>query len=62
VRISDHAVGMRRATSGDCDKFITAGAKPASWAVWLSEIVAAADVKQCDGQRILAQAHQQSNV
>lgn len=39
VRISDHAVGMRRALSGECDLFISAGAKPASWAVWLSEIV-----------------------
>ena len=39
VRISDHAVGMRRALSGECDLFIAAGAGPASWAVWLGELV-----------------------
>lgn len=39
VRISDHAVGMRRALSGECDLFIPAGAKPANWAVWLGQIV-----------------------
>jgi hypothetical protein len=39
VRISDHAVGMRRALSGECDLFIAAGASPASWAVWLGETV-----------------------
>lgn len=39
VRISDHAVGMRRALSGECDLFIAAGAAPSSWAVWLGEIV-----------------------
>lgn len=41
VRISDHAVGMRRALSGECQLYITAGAKPASWAVWLGELVRA---------------------
>lgn len=39
VRISDHAVGMRRARSGECDLFLSAGARPSSWAVWLSEQV-----------------------
>lgn len=38
VRISDHPVGMRRALSGECDLFISAGAKPSSWAVWLGEL------------------------
>ena len=37
VRISDHAVGMRRALSGRDDAYITAGSKPASWAVWLGD-------------------------
>ena len=37
VRISDHAVGMRRALSGREDAYITAGSRPASWAVWLGE-------------------------
>lgn len=39
ARISDHAVGMRRATSGQHDIFISAGASPASWAVWLGTLV-----------------------
>lgn len=39
ARISDHAVGMRRAMSGQHDIFISAGARPASWAVWLGELV-----------------------
>ena len=37
VRISDHAVGMRRALSGREDLYITAGTRPPSWAVWLGE-------------------------
>lgn len=37
VRISDHAIGMRRALSGREDLYITAGTKPPSWAVWLGE-------------------------
>lgn len=40
VRISDHPIGMRRALSGAEDLYICAGAKPASWAVWLGELVA----------------------
>jgi hypothetical protein len=36
VRISDHAVGMRRAVSGREDLYIHAKAKPDSWMVWLS--------------------------
>jgi hypothetical protein len=43
VRISDHPVGMRRALSGECDLFVAAGAAPASWAVWLSQLVRAID-------------------
>lgn len=39
VRISDHPVGMRRAMSGECSLWLTASAKPASWAVWLSRMV-----------------------
>lgn len=39
VRISDHPIGMRRARSGDCALYLPAGAKPAAWAVWLSEVV-----------------------
>lgn len=39
VRISDHPIGMRRATSGDCDLYVTAGAKPSSWACWLSQVI-----------------------
>lgn len=38
VRISDHAVGMRRALSGREDAYISAGARPASWAVWIGEL------------------------
>lgn len=38
VRISDHAVGMRRALYGDEDLFVHHLAKPASWAVWVSEL------------------------
>lgn len=37
IRISDHAVGMRRALSGEEDSYISAGAKPDSWAVWLGQ-------------------------
>lgn len=37
VRISDHAVGMRRALSGREDAYITAGSRPASWAVWIGQ-------------------------
>lgn len=40
VRISDHAIGMRRAMRGDEDLYIFAGAKPASWAVWLGKLCA----------------------
>ncbi|TPN11705.1 hypothetical protein [Mesorhizobium sp. B2-1-2] len=40
IRISDHAIGMRRALSGREDLYIPAGAKPASWAVWLGNLVA----------------------
>jgi hypothetical protein len=40
VRISDHAIGMRRALSGQEDLYISAGASPASWAVWLGDLVA----------------------
>lgn len=39
VRISDHAIGMRRAMRGEEDLYIFAGSKPASWAVWLGELV-----------------------
>jgi hypothetical protein len=39
VRVSDHTVGLRRALSGECDLFLFSGARPASWAVWLGEIV-----------------------
>ena len=38
VRISDHPISMRRATSGQEDLYIFAGAKPNSWAVWLSKL------------------------
>jgi hypothetical protein len=41
VRISDHPVGMQRALRGEEDLFIHHRAKPASWAVWLSELVTA---------------------
>ncbi|MFN7010051.1 MAG: hypothetical protein ACK4PN_08460 [Allorhizobium sp.] len=37
VRISDHPVGMRRATSGEEDLYISAGSRPPSWAVWLGQ-------------------------
>lgn len=40
IRISDHPIGMRRALSGAEDLYISAGAKPASWAVWLGDLVA----------------------
>lgn len=39
VRISDHAVGMRRAQSGREDLYLAAGAHPPDWAVWLSEFI-----------------------
>lgn len=38
VRISDHAVGMRRALYGGENLFIHHLAKPASWAVWVSQL------------------------
>jgi len=38
VRISDHPVGMRRATSGHENLYIDHKAKPASWAVWISRL------------------------
>lgn len=38
VRISDHAVGMRRALYGEENLFIHHLAKPASWAVWVSQL------------------------
>lgn len=38
VRISDHPVGMRRALYGDEDLFVHHMAKPASWAVWVSQL------------------------
>jgi hypothetical protein len=38
VRISDHAVGMRRALYGGEDMFMHHLAKPASWAVWVSNL------------------------
>lgn len=40
VRISDHPVGMRRALYGEDDLFIHHLAKPASWAVWVSQLPA----------------------
>lgn len=38
VRISDHPVGMRRALYGGESLFIHHLAKPASWAVWVSNL------------------------
>lgn len=38
VRISDHAVGMRRALYGDEDLFMHHLTKPSSWAVWVSQL------------------------
>lgn len=38
VRISDHAIGMRRALSGSESLFIGAGATPDRWAVWLGAL------------------------
>lgn len=38
VRISDHPVGMRRATSGQEDLYLHARAKPHNWSVWLGEL------------------------
>lgn len=40
VRISDHPVGMNRALRGTEDLFLHHLAKPASWAVWVSELPA----------------------
>lgn len=37
IRISDHAVGMSRALGGRELAYISAGAKPDSWAVWLGQ-------------------------
>lgn len=39
VRISDHALGMRRATSGSESLYLSAGARPDQWAVWLGDFV-----------------------
>ena len=44
VRISDHPVDMRRATSGREDLYLRAGARPDSWAVWVSERAATTQV------------------
>lgn len=38
VRISDHAVGMRRALYGGEDLFLHHLTKPATWAVWVSQL------------------------
>ena len=38
VRISDHPIGMRRAREDDCQLYMMGGAKPDSWAVWLSDL------------------------
>lgn len=38
VRISDHPIGMRRATSGQEDLYIFAGAGPDSWATWIGQL------------------------
>lgn len=38
VRISDHAIGMRRARWGSESLFIDHRAKPASWAVWIGTL------------------------
>lgn len=43
IRISDHAVGMRRALYGTEDLFVHHLAKPASWAVWVSGLPKRAD-------------------
>ncbi|RUY12035.1 hypothetical protein EOA25_04415 [Mesorhizobium sp. M2A.F.Ca.ET.040.01.1.1] len=40
VRISDHAIGMRRALRGEEDLYIVAGRLPSSWAVWLGDLAA----------------------
>lgn len=37
VRISDHGVGMARATSGREDFYLREKDKPSRWAVWLGE-------------------------
>lgn len=42
VRISDHPVEMRRALYGEENLFIHHLAKPASWAVWVSQLPAKA--------------------
>jgi hypothetical protein len=42
VRISDHPVGMQRAQYGGEALFLHHLAKPASWAVWVSELPARA--------------------
>lgn len=39
VRISDHPIGMNRALSGREDLYITAGSRPATWAVWIGELL-----------------------
>jgi hypothetical protein len=51
IRISDHAVGMRRATSGECDLFLSGGDGPARWAVWLSKTVAMVNASPLLGPR-----------
>lgn len=38
VRISDHAIGMKRALERNEALYIRAGAKPDSWAVWLGSL------------------------
>lgn len=47
VRISDHPIGMRRATSGQEDLYIFAGTRPESWAVWIGQLV-----KRINGQEV----------
>lgn len=61
VRISDHPVGMRRALSGECDLFLSAGAKPASWAVWLGALVRGYTAWQ-RGDQPLPAAHAPSDI
>lgn len=39
VRVSDHPIGMRRALRGDEQLYIPAGARPASWSVWIGDLV-----------------------
>jgi hypothetical protein len=46
IRISDHPIGMRRALSGVEDLYIVAGRPPASWAVWLGDLVRISEARQ----------------